>query len=112
MIDYAKPASDEAIMRSQSALEAHGITALVVDTPELALAKALALIPDGASVASGGSVTLETMGFRDKLAASGHYDRLRALAALMEEARLDRASRRPEVNGSERSRATPTSRRS
>ena len=49
MIDYAKPASDEAIMRSQSALEAHGITALVVDTPELALAKALALIPEQVS---------------------------------------------------------------
>ncbi len=84
MIDYAKPASDEAIMRSRSALEAHGITALVVDTPELALAKALALIPNGASVASGGSVTLETIGFSGRLAASGHYDRLRALAQLME----------------------------
>ncbi len=83
-IDYAKPASDEAIMRSQSALEAHGITALVVDTPELALAKALALIPNGASAAWGSSVTLETLGFKGKLAASGHYDRLRALARLME----------------------------
>lgn len=84
MIDHAKPASDEAIVRCQSALEAHGITALVVETPALALAEALALIPDGASVASGSSVTLETMGFSERLAASGHYDRLRTLARLME----------------------------
>ncbi len=83
-VDYSRPASDEAIMRSRSALEAHGITALVADTPELALGKMLSLIPDGASVGSGSSVTLDALHFKEKLAASGHHDHLRAMARLME----------------------------
>lgn len=84
MIDYSKPASDEAITRTQSALEAHGMTALVVDTGDQAVAAALELIPNGAGVASGGSVTLEALGFGAKLAASGHHDRLWGLQRLME----------------------------
>lgn len=81
---YAQPASAEAIERTRAALEGHGISALVVDTPEQAKAKLFELIPEGASVGSGASVTLDEIGATSALHEPGRYDRVRVLARLMD----------------------------
>lgn len=81
---YATPAPAAAIERTRLALEHNGFVVFVVDSCEAACAKALELIPDGASVGSGCSATLDEIGFTEALIASGHFDRFRALARLMD----------------------------
>ena len=80
---YAKPASSESIERTKAALESHGITVYVVDDPEAAKAKVLELIPQGVSVGSGASVTLDESGITAALD-GGAYDYVRTRTAAMD----------------------------
>ncbi len=65
------PASDR-LQRTMEAVKARGITVELVETKEAALAKLQTLIPVGAVVMTGGSVTLTQIGF-DALLISGNH---------------------------------------
>lgn len=59
------------------ALEEHGFSVEVVDSPEAARAAVLARIPDGSSVMTNTSVTLAETGIADAVNDSGRYDSAR-----------------------------------
>jgi hypothetical protein len=80
---YAQAASSESIDKTKAAFESKGITVFVVDTPEEAKAQLLKLIPKGASVGSGASVTLDESGITAEFD-SGAYDFVRKRAYAMD----------------------------
>jgi hypothetical protein len=55
------------VQKTKEALEANNIECIVVETKQEALEQALAMIPDGAEVGLGGSVTVEEIGLLEKL---------------------------------------------
>jgi hypothetical protein len=60
------------IQKTKEALEANNIECIVVQNKQQALEKALELIPEGAEVGLGGSVTVEQVGLLEKLR-TGNY---------------------------------------
>jgi len=74
---FAKFATDEQIERTMKALEANGIHALVAENAEEAKRLFFELVPDGSEVFLGSSVTLEQLGIKDEIDASGRFDALR-----------------------------------
>jgi len=81
---------DEAVLLdTMRLLEEHGFSAELVDDLEAARAKVLARIPEGASVMTNTSVTLQETGIADAIDGSGLYDSARAkMAALDYETQL------------------------
>lgn len=71
-MDYTHMASEESISRTVRGLKERGFEPMVVATKEEALAKVKELIPAGASVMNGASVTLQEIGFVDHLKGEGH----------------------------------------
>jgi len=69
---YKKIPSDEVIYKTIAELKKNNIDAEVVNTGAEALAKIKELIPAGASVNNGSSVTLETIGYVDYLKSGQH----------------------------------------
>ena len=65
------PASDH-LQKTMEAVKARGITVELVETKEAALARLLTLIPAGAVVMTGGSVTLTQIGFNELLISGNH----------------------------------------
>ena len=55
------------IQKTKEALEANNIECIVVESKQEALEKALEMIPDGAEIGLGGSVTVEQIGLLEKL---------------------------------------------
>jgi hypothetical protein len=80
---YAQAASSLSIENTKAALEAKGIAVFVVDTPAAAKDQLLKLIPQGASVGSGASVTLDESGITAALD-NGAYDYVRTRATAMD----------------------------
>ena len=74
---FARVASDEQIARTAAALEANGIHALIAANGEEAKRMFFELVPDGAEVFLGASVTLETLGIKDIIDKSGRFDAVR-----------------------------------
>jgi LUD domain len=75
--EFAKLAGDEQIQRTVHALEANNIHAIVAaDGPE-AKRMFFELIPEGAEIFLGASVTLEKLGIKDEIEKSGRFDALR-----------------------------------
>ena len=74
---FAKFATDEQIERTMKALEANGIHALIAENAEEAKRLFFELVPDGSEVFLGSSVTLEQLGIKDEIDASGRFDALR-----------------------------------
>jgi LUD domain len=74
---FGQLASDEQIARTAAALEANGIHALVAENGEEAKRMFFELVPDGAEVFLGASVTLETLGIKDIIDKSGRFEALR-----------------------------------
>jgi L-lactate utilization protein LutB len=72
IMDYSALASSESINKTMEALKANGIEPILVQTKAEALEKIKAIIPPGASVMNGSSVTLEQIGFVDHLKANAH----------------------------------------
>ncbi len=72
MSKYNELASDEAVINTINALEGNGMHGEVVDTKEKALERIKELIPTGASVHNGSSVTLQEIGFVDYLKTENH----------------------------------------
>ena len=69
---------DERIARAAKALNANGISTIIVQTGEEAKRRALGLIPKGAEVATGSSATMTQIGLVQELDESGNYDSIRA----------------------------------
>ena len=69
---YDTLASQEVIKRSMEALKARNVNAELVNTKEDALRKINALIPPGKEVMTGGSTTLDQIGFTDLLISGKH----------------------------------------
>jgi hypothetical protein len=75
--EFAKLASDEQIERTAAALEANGIDAVVAENGEEARRIFFELVPEGAEIFLGASVTLETLGIKDVIDKSGKYEAVR-----------------------------------
>jgi hypothetical protein len=80
---YAQAATSQSIEKTKAALESKGIKVFVVDTPAAAKDQLLKLIPQGASVGAGASVTLDESGITAALD-SGAYDYVRTRATAMD----------------------------
>jgi hypothetical protein len=74
---FTKMANDEQIKRTAEALEANNIHAIIAGNGVEAKRIFFELIPDGAEVFLGASVTLEKLGIKDEVDKSGRYDALR-----------------------------------
>src|SRR5512135_1416905 len=74
---FGQLASDEQIARTAAALEANGIQALIAENGEEAKRMFFELVPDGAEIFLGASITLETLGIKDIIDKSGRFDALR-----------------------------------
>src|SRR6476469_1786081 len=92
--DFAKLASDEQIERTVKALEANGIHAVVAENGEAARRIFFELVPEGAEVFLGASVTLEVLGIKDEIDKSGRYNSLRPKMFAMDRATQGREIRR------------------
>lgn len=71
-IDWDKLVSDDVIQKTIEALKKRNIQAELVETRERALQRLKELIPEGAEIMSGGSTTLEEIGFIDMLKSGKH----------------------------------------
>lgn len=75
--EFTRLAGDEQIERTARALEARNIQTLIAENGEEAKRMFFDLVPEGAEVFLGASVTLETLGIKDEIDKSGKYDALR-----------------------------------
>ncbi len=71
-MDYNKLATKESVEKTIEALKARNVEAMFVPSGGEALRKIKELIPKGASVMNGSSVTLEQIGFVDYLKSGAH----------------------------------------
>jgi len=71
---WSKPADDATIERTAEALRAKGYEVFVADDHETAKQIILGLVPEGAEVSQGGSVTLEQIGVTAEIEESGRYE--------------------------------------
>lgn len=92
--EFAKLATAEQIERTASALEANNIHTLIAEDGEEAKRLFFELVPEGAEVFLGASVTLETLGIRDEIDKSGKYDALRPKMFAMDRATQGREIRK------------------
>jgi hypothetical protein len=76
-ITFAKIASDNQIDRAAQALEANGLHAVIAENGEEAKRLFFELVPDGAEIFLGASVTLEQLGIKEEIDKSGRFDALR-----------------------------------
>ena len=76
-IEFARLASDEQIERTAQALEKNNIKTLIAENAIEAKRMFFELVPEGAEVFLGSSVTLETLGIKDVIDTSGKYAALR-----------------------------------
>jgi len=74
---FSEIASAEQIERTTKALTANGMKAVVVENAEEAKKLFFELVPEGAEVFLGSSVTLETLGIQQEIDSSGRFDALR-----------------------------------
>lgn len=75
--DYTQVVSDQEIAIAKAALDAHNFNVTIVDDLEVAKDKVLSLIPKGADVFTGTSVTLDESGLTEELNDSGNYNSAR-----------------------------------
>jgi hypothetical protein len=92
--EFADLASDEQIERTAKALESKNIKTLIAENGEEAKRLFFELVPDGAEVFLGSSVTLETLGIKDEIDTSGKYDALRPKMFAMDRATQGREIRK------------------
>lgn len=87
-------ADDEQIKRTAQALEARNIKVLIAENSEEAKQMFFQLVPEGAEVFLGASVTLETLGIKDQIDMSGKYNALRPKMFAMDRATQGREIRK------------------
>jgi L-lactate utilization protein LutC len=71
-MDYSSLADNEKFERTAKALESRGVTVITADTKESVLPILMNLIPEGATVMTGASLTLEQIGFVELLKSGNH----------------------------------------
>jgi hypothetical protein len=76
-MEFAALAGEEQIARTAQALDAHGIHTLIAEDGQEAKRMFFELVPDGAEVFLGSSITLEKLGIKDEVDNSGRYIALR-----------------------------------
>jgi LUD domain len=91
-IAFAEPADSAAIERAAEALRAHNFAVEVVPDGNAARDLVLSLIPEGAEVGEGASVTLDSIGVTEIIEKSGRYDAVRTRTRAM-----DRATQMSEI---------------
>ena len=84
--EFANLASEDQIQRVAQALEENGIHTLIAENGEEAKRLFFELVPEGAEVFLGASVTLETLGIKDEIDKSGKYNALRPKMFAMDRA--------------------------
>lgn len=89
---WAEPAGEVRIRRAADALRANGFDVHVVATRDEARQAVLDLVPEGAQVHSGASVTLDELGITEQIERSGRYDAVRPKLW-----QLDRATQGTEI---------------
>jgi hypothetical protein len=92
--EFSRLASDEQIERAAKALEANGIHALLAENGAEAKRLFFELVPAGAEVFLGASVTLETLGIKEEIDRSGHFEALRPKMFAMDRATQAREIRK------------------
>ncbi len=75
--EFDRLASDEQIERTAKALEANGIHTLIAENGKEARRMFFELVPEGAEVFLGASVTLETLGIKEEIDKSGRFEAVR-----------------------------------
>jgi hypothetical protein len=75
--EFARLANNDQIERTARALEANNIHTLIAENGQEAKRIFFELIPEGAEVFLGASVTLETLGIKDEIDKSGRFEALR-----------------------------------
>jgi len=91
---FTAPAPTERIDGVAEALRGHNIEAIVVETGAEARERVLAMLPEGAEVHWGTSLTLEEIGLTPELLAEGRYDALRPRYLPMDRATQGREIRK------------------
>jgi hypothetical protein len=76
-MEFSKLAGDDQIERTMQALEANNIHAVLAENGAEAKRIFFELLPEGAEIFLGASVTLEKLGIKDEIEKSGRYDALR-----------------------------------
>src|SRR5829696_752427 len=93
-VRFAELATDEQIERTASALEANGIHTLIAEDGADAKRLFFELVPEGAEVFLGSSVTLEILGITEEIDKSGRFDALRPRMFAMNRATQGREIRK------------------
>jgi hypothetical protein len=81
---WSKPADDATIERTAEALRAKGYEVFVADDRATARQIIMGLLPEGAEVSQGASVTLEEIGVTAEIEGSGRYDAIRPKTRLLD----------------------------
>src|SRR5512141_3333691 len=92
--EFTVLADDEQIERTIQAVKTHNIETLVAENAEQAKRMFFELVPEGAEVFLGASVTLETLGIKDEIDKSGHFNALRPKMFAMDRATQGREIRK------------------
>jgi len=72
-MDYSSLADKEKIERTAKAVESRGVSVIVTDSKESVLPRLVNLIPEGATVMTGASLTLQQIGFEELLKSGNHH---------------------------------------
>jgi hypothetical protein len=91
---FAALATDESVERTAAALRARGFDVHVVDGRDQARDLIIGMVPEGAEVSSGASVTLDELGVKAEIEGSGRYDALRPRLRAMDRATQGREIRK------------------
>ena len=91
---FARTAGEAQVQRAAAALEGHGMAVVRARDAAEARRIVLDLIPDGAQVHHGASVTLDVTGISTELETSGRYEPLRAKVRSMDRAMYGNEIRR------------------
>jgi hypothetical protein len=81
---WSKPADDATIERTAEGLRGKGYEVFVADDADSARQIILNLVPEGAEVSQGSSVTLEEIGVTAEIEGSGKYDAIRPKTRLLD----------------------------
>ncbi len=92
--EFEEVATDEQIERTAKALESNNIHTLIAENEEEAKRMFFELVPEGAEVFLGASVTLETLGIKDEIDQSGKFNALRPKMFAMDRATQGREIRK------------------
>ena len=92
--EFAELARDEQIQQTAQALEKNNIKVLIAEDGAEAKQMFFELVPEGAEIFLGASVTLEQLGIKDEIDSSGKYDALRPKIRAMDRATQAREIRK------------------